>query len=192
MDWKELGVAVAKLGLPLLGAALPLPGGAAIGTALAGAIGAQSDKPEDIFSQLALSPANVQAAKEFQAKHEERMLEITSGHEERSFQQELDDKKSARQREVDMANSSGASMLSKNMTAYMGLLIVVSTFILCAVLAFTADGELKPSQERVFLFILGAVIPLCTMVAQYYFGSSRGDAANSQHNRDVINRNNWH
>lgn len=191
MNLKELGIAVAKLGLPLLGAALPVPGGAAIGTALAAAIGLPSDKPEDILAALASSKDAMAAATEFQAKHQERMLELTTGHEERIFQQELDDKNSARAREVAIANS-GASPLSKNMTAYMAIMIVLSTFILCAVLAFTADGELKPSQERVFIFILGAVIPLCTMVAQYYFGSSRGDAANAQHNRDVINRNNWH
>lgn len=191
MDWKELGVAVAKLGLPLLGAALPVPGGAAIGLALSRSIGADSTEPGDILAKLAASPEALQAAKEFEMKHEERMLELTSGHEERTFQQEIDDRNSAREREVALANS-GASPLSKNMTAYMAILIVASTFILCTVLAFTADGELKPSQERVFIFILGAVIPLCTMVAQYYFGSSRGDAANAQHNRDVINRNNWH
>lgn len=191
MNLKELGVEIAKLGLPLLGAALPVPGGMAIGTALAAAIGADPEKPEEILAKLTTSPEALKAAQEFQARHEEKMLELTSGHEEHIFQQEVEDRKSARDREVAIA-SSGAPWFTKNMTSMMGALIVISTFVLCGVLAFTSDGELKPSQERVFIFILGAVIPLCTMVAQYYFGSSRGDAANAQHNRDVINRNNWH
>ena len=33
MDWKQLGEKIVSMGLPLLGAALPLPGGAAIGAA---------------------------------------------------------------------------------------------------------------------------------------------------------------
>jgi len=51
-------------------------------------------------------------------------------HEERGFQQEVEDKNNARAREIAIANS-GASPLSKNMTAYMALMIVASTFILC-------------------------------------------------------------
>jgi hypothetical protein len=78
MDWKELGAAVAKIGLPLLGAALPIPGGMAIGTALAAAIGAPSAKPEDILAAITANPAALQAAREFEAKHQERMLELTT------------------------------------------------------------------------------------------------------------------
>lgn len=78
MDWKALGEALAKIGLPLLGAALPLPGGAAIGTALAAAIGAPSTKPEDILATITGNAQALQAAKEFQGRHEERMLELTT------------------------------------------------------------------------------------------------------------------
>lgn len=78
MDLKDLGSALAKIGLPLLGAALPIPGGAAIGTALAAAIGSPSDKPDDIIATLTNSAQALQAAREFQARHEERMLELTT------------------------------------------------------------------------------------------------------------------
>lgn len=78
MDLKDLGAALAKIGLPMLGAALPIPGGAAIGTALAAAIGATNDSPESILAKLTTSPEALQAAREFQARHEERMLELTT------------------------------------------------------------------------------------------------------------------
>jgi type IV secretory pathway VirB2 component (pilin) len=76
MDWKELGTAVAKIGLPLLGAVLPIPGGAAIGTALASAIGSGSSKPEDILASLSANAEALQKAKEFELTHQETMLKL--------------------------------------------------------------------------------------------------------------------
>lgn len=81
LDWKQLGTEIAKLGLPLLGAALPVPGGAAIGAALASHIGAPSSDPTDILNVLAASTEAVQKAKEFELTHQETMLRITLEHE---------------------------------------------------------------------------------------------------------------
>lgn len=75
-DWSELGTKVAQLGLPLLGAVLPIPGGAAIGTALAAHIGAKSADPSDIFAALTSSGDAIEKAKEFQMTHQETMLRI--------------------------------------------------------------------------------------------------------------------
>ena len=76
MDWKSLGDEVAKLGLPLLGAILPIPGGAAIGTALASAIGSGSTKPEDILATLTASAEAVDKAKQFELQHQETLLKM--------------------------------------------------------------------------------------------------------------------
>lgn len=76
MDWKSLGESVAKIGLPLLGAALPLPGGAALGTALASAIGSPSVKPEDIIASLSSSMDALSKAKQFELQHQETILKI--------------------------------------------------------------------------------------------------------------------
>lgn len=78
MDLKEFGVALAKIGLPLLGAVLPVPGGAAIGAALASHIGAPSDKPEDILSTLTASADALQKAKEFELTHQETMVKLAA------------------------------------------------------------------------------------------------------------------
>lgn len=78
MDWKALGQEVEKIGLPLLGAALPIPGGEAIGAALASHIGASSGQPEDILAALTQSADAVQKAKEFELTHQETMLKLTT------------------------------------------------------------------------------------------------------------------
>jgi len=66
-----------KIGLPLLGAALPVPGGAAMGAALAAAIGAPDASPEGIIAHLGQSTEAVQKAKEFEMTHQETILKIT-------------------------------------------------------------------------------------------------------------------
>lgn len=97
MDFAELAKQVAKIGLPLLGAVLPIPGGAAIGTALAAAIGSPSAAPADILATLTSSAEAVQKAKEFELTHQERMLDLQQRHELGMYQAEVDDRKSARQ-----------------------------------------------------------------------------------------------
>lgn len=76
MDWKALGTSIAKLGLPLLGAVLPVPGGAAIGTALASMIGSKPD-PESILAALSSNADALQKAREFEFQHQETMLKMT-------------------------------------------------------------------------------------------------------------------
>jgi len=65
-----------KMGLPLLGAALPVPGGAALGAALAAHIGAASSSPADIALALA-SPEALEKAHEFELTHQEMITRIT-------------------------------------------------------------------------------------------------------------------
>ena len=81
MNWKDLGEAIAKIGLPLLGAVLPIPGGAAFGTALASAIGSPSAKPEDILNLLTQNADAVQKAKQFEDQHQEKMLDLQLNYE---------------------------------------------------------------------------------------------------------------
>ena len=96
MDWKEIGERVAQLGLPLLGAALPVPGGAAIGAALAAAIGAEGGTPEAVLKALTADAEAVLKAKEFELSHQAAMLQITTQAETRLYEIEVDDRKSAR------------------------------------------------------------------------------------------------
>lgn len=81
MDLKDIGRAIASIGLPMLGAALPIPGGAAIGTALAQFISSPSAKPEDILATLTQSADAVAKAKEFEATNHETLVKIAVDYE---------------------------------------------------------------------------------------------------------------
>lgn len=76
MNWKELGQALTKLGLPILGAALPIPGGAALGGILATTIGSKDVTPEEILTRLTNSSEALQKAKEFEMAHQETLLRV--------------------------------------------------------------------------------------------------------------------
>lgn len=94
MDWKEIGKSLAAIGLPLLGAALPIPGGAAIGSALASAIGSTSTNPSDILASLQANADALAKAKQFEEQHREKLMEM-------AYQYEVDQRKSD---SADLAN----------------------------------------------------------------------------------------
>lgn len=134
MDWKELGQQIAKIGLPLLGAALPIPGGAALGSALAAAIGSPSGNPQDILATLTSSAEAVEKAKEFQAKHEETMLQMQINA-DIAEQQEV-----TKRLQADMASD---SWLAKNIRPMTLIAILAGYFIFAMMSAFdkAADPE---------------------------------------------------
>lgn len=98
----------------------------------------------------------------------------------------LGDVASAREREAKIVVSDAAPTLNKVVTPVLAIGIVTLTFLLCTILAFQADADLKPAQERIIIFVVGSLVPICVQVVSYYFGSSRGDAAKDQHLRDIM------
>lgn len=98
----------------------------------------------------------------------------------------LADTDSARKRETEIATSDKAPMLNKAVTPLLALSTVLLTFLMFGLMIWMADGDLKPAQERIIIFIAGAMVPLCSQVYSYYYGSSRGDAAKDQHIREIM------
>lgn len=132
MDWKELGESVAKLGLPLLGAALPIPGGEAIGAALASHIGATSGNPEDILATLTQSADAVQKAKEFELTHQETMLKITSDYQIAQRQADSADVTAVNQTmQAEAANSANENWWQKGWRPFNGYVVGVQSAIAC-------------------------------------------------------------
>jgi hypothetical protein len=105
MDWKEVGAVLAKVGLPLLGAALPLPGGAAIGAALASAIGSPDATPESILNTLTASEEARAKAVEFQLTHQREMSAMVLQHRAAMYETEVGDRKDARKASVEGGNA---------------------------------------------------------------------------------------
>lgn len=86
VDLTEVFKEIASIGLPLLGAVLPVPGGAAVGAALAAAIGSPSSTPAALLATLKSSTEAVTAAKQFELQHQEVMLKLTAEAEVRTIE----------------------------------------------------------------------------------------------------------
>lgn len=83
MDLTSIGKELARIGLPILGEILPIPGAAAITRVLANQIGAASSDPGDILSKLATDPKALAEARKFEAENRATMLRIITEHEAR-------------------------------------------------------------------------------------------------------------
>ena len=152
MDWKELGQAIAKIGLPLLGAVLPIPGGAAIGSALAAAIGSPSGQPADILATLTSSAEAVEKAREFAARHEETMLQL---------QVNADIAEAQEVTKRQQADMSSDSWLAKNIRPMTLIAILAGYFIFAMMSAFD-----KPADPE-YIKLLGQ---WGMLIMSFYFG----------------------
>lgn len=71
MDWKAVGKTAAKFA-PLIGAALPVPGGAAIGSIIASVFGVD-DNPDAVLKALESDPQAGIKLREIELAHKERL-----------------------------------------------------------------------------------------------------------------------
>jgi len=161
MDLESLGSEIAKIGLPLLGAILPIPGGAAIGTALASAIGSTSSKPEDILTALTTSADAVEKAKEFQATHTETMLQLHLNYAQQVYAQEVADRGSARTMQI------GTKAITVPILAY----VIVGSFVAMVGGALLGYAKVDSALAGTLVGYLSAK---CEQVIGFYFGSSKG------------------
>ena len=159
MDWKDIAERVAKLGLPLLGAALPVPGGAAIGAALANAIGSDAT-PDSVLKALTLDAEAIEQARQFQLTHEATMLKLAIDSEVRQQEIAMEDRKDARGMQV--------ATRSKTPT----VLAVLITLGFFGVLWGMLSGNLQAGENQSLLILLGALSAAWGAVVNYNFGSS--------------------
>ena len=105
---------------------------------------------------------------------EEKLASIKEAamkHEEFMFEQEVKDRSSARQHEVDLATSENAPLINKIITPLLAIFVMVCSFILFAILIFV---EVKPEAKDILIYILGVLSAADTQILSYYFGSSQG------------------
>lgn len=175
MDLKTLGAEIAKIGLPLLGAALPIPGGMALGAALASTIGSPSAQPEDILATLTGNAQALAQAKQFELTHQETMLKLTLDAQTAQYQAEVSDRQDAR------------SKLASNGALWWIAALVLVTFaiIMSAVLAGSwklLEGGITIKDVSVVAAISGLVGSIVGYVAanaqtviNFLFGGSMGN-----------------
>ena len=159
MDWKSLGTSIAKLGLPLLGAILPIPGGAAIGTALASQIGSPSASPEDIFARLTQSAEALQKAHEFELTHQETMMKMQMDFFAQSAKIEEEDRASARNlAEIDISHGNAiTSALSAFVRPAWGLTCLI-LFGYSIISGHPLDATSKDIMNTILMFYFGGKV----------------------------------
>ena len=97
-------------------------------------------------------------------------------HDEKLFNAEVDDRKSAREREAQIATSDAAPGINKIITPVLAIGVLVSTVLLFGGVVF-GTGALDATRKDIAVFVLGQLAGICTMVISYYFGSSSGSTA---------------
>ena len=174
MDWKELGQQVAKLGLPILGTALGGPAGGTVGALIASAI---SNKLSPETPIDALQPALISQAIDRYGPQAVEALKAELEHDARIKQIALDtetiylqDRQSARQREVEITKATG----SKDGTLYfLAYLVVFLFFGLTGFMMFQVvpEANIGPVNQ-----LFGAMATGFGTVLAYFFGSSKSSA----------------
>lgn len=94
-------------------------------------------------------------------------------HAEGLFKAEVDDRKSAREREANIAIAEFAPTINKIVTPILAIGTVVLSFLLFGVVLLDGDA-IDPNRKDLVIYILGAISGIFSMVISYYFGSSSG------------------
>lgn len=154
-NWTDVRDQLIKLGLPLLGAALPVPGGAAIGIALASAIGSSSSSPSDVINILTHNEDALQKAKEFESTHQETMLKLAIDAEQKASEEVTDRWK---------ADMSSDSLLAKNIRP----MVLIYLLSLYAVFALASGFGFKVTESYVSLLGQWGMV----VMSAYFVGRS--------------------
>ena len=94
-------------------------------------------------------------------------------HDENIFTKEVEDRKSARDREAQISTSADAPLLNKIVLPVLAIGVMVLSFVLFYIVAF--DGDIVTTRNKdVIIYILGVLSAIDTQIVQYYFGSSSG------------------
>ena len=94
-------------------------------------------------------------------------------HDENIFTKEVEDRKSARDREAQISTSADAPLLNKIVLPVLAIGVMVLSFVLFYIVAF--DGDIVTARNKdVIIYILGVLSAIDTQIVQYYFGSSSG------------------
>jgi len=162
MNLKEFGSALAQIGLPLLGAALPLPGGMALGSALADFIGKPGASLADVATHLGESAEARQKAQEFQATHQETMLRLTVEAERDRFAAMVADRQSARKASVEGGTAKPLLWLS-----ILLLIITLGTEVSVLFVGYPVG-----LHDIIIGRILGLMDAVAMMVLSFWYGTT--------------------
>jgi len=120
---------------------------------------------------------------EAKAKAQATLMEMAQKGQLAEIEAKVKEMQSARDREVQIATSEFAPMLSKIVTPVLALGTVGLTFILFGVIIFT---DVDADSKDILIYVLGALTSAVTMVLGYYFGSSAGSKEKDSKIKDLM------
>ena len=122
---------------------------------------------------------------EAKAKAQATLMEMAQKGQLAELEANVKEMQSARDREIQIASSEFAPMLSKFVTPVLALGTVSLTFILFGVIIFV---DVDSDSKDILIYVLGALTSAVTMVLGYYFGSSAGSKEKSQQLDEILDK----
>lgn len=95
-----------------------------------------------------------------------------------TFQAEVADRSSAREREIRVNESESAGWLSKNISSLLAIGCLLLTFFMFYKV-FYVNSEIDKNKD-VIIYILGVLSAISTQIISYYFGSSMGSKTKTE------------
>lgn len=123
-----------------------------------------------------LDNEQVMKLKEYQMIHEEKLMAMTLENSKLDLEQyklEVEDRGSARDREVSVNTSANSTWLAKNATSLLATAVVALSFVLFYMVIYTT---IPADKKDIVIYILGVLSGAVTQVLSYYFGSSKGSS----------------
>ncbi len=169
MDWKDVAGKLTGSGIKLLGNVL---GETPIGkvTKLVSSVLGVGDSPNEVYEELEKNPDAVLKLKQLEADHELELRKIYL----EEFKIEVDDKKSARDREIQLTKTTGKKDWP---TLVLGSVITVGFFGCISALMWV---DMPQNNKEQIIYLLGALSASFTSLVNYYFGSSAGSAKKTE------------
>ncbi|MCK5605404.1 hypothetical protein KAR91_26165 [Candidatus Pacearchaeota archaeon] len=157
--WKELGKLAVKKGAPLLGGVIGGPAGAAVGSMVAKVFGGDPTDPADLIARVKADGDAAVKLKQIESDNETRLAEI-----------DLENVKSARDRETAITKVTGK--LNYPMYILAGI-IVVGFFV---IMGLMFKYSFPAGSKEIGLLMCGGLVSKFGDVCNYFFGSSKGSA----------------
>lgn len=113
----------------------------------------------------------------------EEIQPLIDDYEKNEFPLLMADLADARNREVQIATSDKAPLISKIILPVLAIVIVTLTFAMWYMVLYK---DFKNGDKEIVLFILGSLSTMCAGVVQYFFGSSSGSRDKSETIKKLI------
>lgn len=112
-----------------------------------------------------------------------RLQEMVQNNER--YKSEVEDRKSARDRESAVVTSTSAPFINKIILPVLAIGVLVCSFVLFGLIVF--DNDMINSRNKdVIIYILGVLSAIDTQIIAYYFGSSSGSVQKSDFMEKLI------